>query len=177
MGAPEVPKPAKLMMSLISAEDDLMMNAVSDLKSIYGEFDFLTDLLAFDFTRYYNEEMGSPLFRRFIAFKELVPQEALADIKVQTNGIEQRYLRDGCRRVNIDPGVLSTGNFVLATTKGCAHRPYLRDGIYADLTLIFLKRSFRPLEWTYPDYRQGEVIELMNALRRSYLIQLKGKRA
>ena len=177
MGAPEVPKPAKLMMSLISAEDGLMMNAVRDLKSIYGEVDLLTDLLPFDFTRYYNEEIGSPLFRRFIAFKELVPQEALADIKVQTNGIEQRYSRDGCRRVNIDPGVLSTDNLVLATTKGCAHRPYLRDGIYADLTLIFLNRSFRPLEWTYPDYRQGEVIELINALRRSYLTQLKGKGA
>ena len=177
MGAPEVPKPAKLMMSLISAEDGLMMNAVRDLKSIYGEVDLLTDLLPFDFTMYYDEEMGSPLFRRFIAFNELVPQEALADIKVQTNGIEQRYSRDGCRRVNIDPGVLSTGNLVLATTKGCAHRPYLRNGIYADLTLIFLNRSFRPLEWTYPDYRQGEVIELMNGLRRRYLMQLKGERA
>lgn len=177
MGASKVPKPAKLMMSLISAEDGLMMDAVGDLKSIYGEVDLLTGLLPFDFTGYYNEEMGSPLFRRFVAFEELVPQEALADIKVQTNGIEQRYSRDGCRRVNIDPGILSTGNLVLATTKSCAHRPYLRDGIYADLTLIFLNRSFKPLEWTYPDYRQGEVIELMNALRRSYLTQLKGKGA
>jgi hypothetical protein len=177
MGVPKVPKPAKLMMSLISAEDGFMMNAVGDLKSIYGEVDFLTDLLPFDFTRYYDEEMGSPLFRRFIAFKELVPQEALADIKVQTNGIEQRYFRDGCRRVNIDPGILSTDNLVLATTKGCAHRPYLRDGIYADLTLIFRNRSFRALEWTYPDYRQGEVIELMNGLRRSYLAQLKERGA
>jgi len=177
MGMPKVPKPAKLMMSLISAEDGFMMNAVGDLKSIYGEVDFLTDLLPFDFTRYYDEEMGSPLFRRFIAFKELVPQEALADIKVQTNGIEQRYFRDGCRRVNIDPGILSTDNLVLATTKGCSHRPYLRDGIYADLTLIFRNRSFRALEWTYPDYRQGEVIELMNGLRRSYLAQVKGRGA
>lgn len=175
MGAPKVPKLGKLMMSLISAEGDFMMNAVGDLKSIYGEVDLLTDLLPFDFTRYYDEEMGFPLYRRFVAFKELVPQEALADIKVQTNGIEQRYSRDGCRRVNIDPGILSTDNLVLATTKGCTHRPYLRDGIYADLTLIFRNRSFRALEWTYPDYRQGEVIELMNALRRSYLAQLKGK--
>ncbi len=177
MGVLKVPKPAKLMMSLISADDGFMMNAVGDLKSIYGEADLFTDLLPFDFTRYYDEEMGSPLFRRFIAFKELVPQEALADIKVQTNGIEQRYSRDGCRRVNIDPGILSTDNLVLATTKGCAHRPYLRDGIYADLTLIFRNRSFRALEWTYPDYRQGEVIELMNGLRRSYLAQLKGRGA
>jgi hypothetical protein len=177
MGTPTVPKPAKLMMSLISREDGLLMKAMEDLKSIYGEVDLLSDLLPFDFTPYYDEEMGSPLFRRFIAFKELVPREALADIKMRTNGVEERYSRDGCRRVNIDPGVLSAENLVLATTKGCAHRPYLRDGIYADLTLIFQSRSFKPLEWTYPDYGQGEVIELMNGLRRSYLVQLKGEGA
>jgi len=177
MGTPKVPKPAKLMISLISPEDGLMMKAVEDLKSIYGEVDLLSDLLPFDFTRYYDEEMGSPLFRRFVAFKELVPRETLADIKKRTDGVEERYSRDGSRKVNIDPGVLSAGNLVLATTKDCAHRPYLRDGIYADLALIFRDRSFRPLEWTYPDYRKGEVIELMNGLRRSYLMQLKGKGA
>ena len=175
MGTSKVPKPAKLMMSLISLRDELMMKAMEDLKSIYGEVDLISDLLPFNFTRYYNEEMGSPLFRRFVAFKELVPREALADIKKRTNGIEERYSRGGCRRVNIDPGVISVGNLVLATTKGCAHRPYLRDGIYVDLTLIFRKRSFRPLEWTYPDYRQGEVIEMMNGFRKRYLMQLKGK--
>jgi hypothetical protein len=177
MGTSKAPKPAKLMMSLISAEDKLMMKAMEDLKSIYGEVDLISDLLPFNFTRYYDEEMGSPLFRRFVAFKDLVPREALADIKKRTNGIEERYSRGGCRRVNIDPGVISAGNVVLATTKGCAHRPYLRDGIYADLTLIFRNGSFRPLEWTYPDYRQGEVIEMMNGLRRSYLMQVKGKGA
>ena len=177
MGKPKVPKPAKLVMSLISSEDELLMRTMEDLKSFLGEVDLLSDLLPFDFTRYYDEEIGSPLFRRFIAFKELVPREALADIKMRTNGVEERYSRDGCRKVNIDPGVLSEENLVLATTKCCAHRPYLRDGIYADLTLIFRNRSFNPLEWTYPDYRQGEVIELMNGLRRSYLMQLKGKGA
>lgn len=153
------------------------MRAVGDLKSIYGEIDLLSELFPFDFTRYYDEEMGSSLFRRFVAFKGLVPRDALVDIKIRANGLEEGYCRDGCRRVNIDPGFLSTENFVLATTKGCAHRPYLRDGIYADLTLVFRNRSFHPLEWTYPDYRQREVIELMNALRKSYLGQLKGKGA
>jgi hypothetical protein len=177
MGTPKVPKPAKLVMSLISAEDGILMRAMEDLNSIYGEIELLSDLLPFDFTRYYDEEMGAPLFRRFIAFKELVQREALADIKEMTNGVEERYFRDGCRKVNIDPGVLSEENLVLATTKGFAHRVYLRDGIYADLTLIFRNRSFRPQEWTYPDYRQGGVIELMNGLRRSYLRQLKAEGA
>jgi hypothetical protein len=175
MGTPRVPKPAKLMMSLISAEDGILMRAVEDLKSIYGEVDLLSDLLPFDSTRYYDKEMGAPLFRRFIAFKELVQREALASIKKRTNGVEERYSRDGCRKVNIDPGVLSEENLVLATTKGFGHRVYLRDGIYADLTLIFRKGSFRPQAWTYPDYRRGEVIDLMNGLRRVYVKQLKGK--
>ncbi len=175
METPQLPKPAKLVMSLISSRDEIIMRAVDDLKPLLGEVDLLSNVLPFDFTTYYDEEMGSPLFRRFIAFKELVPRDALADIKMKTNGLEERYSRDGCRRVNIDPGVLSAENLVLATTKGCAHRPYLRDGIYADLTLIFRNRSFRPLEWTYPDYRQGDVIELMNGLRQGYLLQLKGK--
>jgi hypothetical protein len=177
MGTPRVAKPAKLMMSLISAEDKILMRAMEDLKSLYGEVDLLSDVLPFDFTRYYDEEMGTPLFRRFIAFKELVQREVLADIKRTTNGVEGRYSRDGRRKVNIDPGVLSEENLVLATTKGFAHRIYLRDGIYADLTLIFRKGSFRAQEWTYPDYRQGEVIELMNGLRGSYLKQLKGEGA
>jgi hypothetical protein len=175
MGALRFPKPTKLVMSLISAEDALMADAVGDLKTVYGALDLLTELLPFDFTRYYHREMGSPLFRRFIAFEELVSPDFLPEIKLETNKIEQRYSRNGCRRVNIDPGILSMDNVVLATTKSCAHRPYLRDGVYADLTLIFRNRSFRPLEWTYPDYRQGEVIELMNGLRRSYLMQLKLK--
>jgi len=149
------------------------MRAMEDLNSIYGEIDLLSDLIPFDFTGFYDKEMGAPLFRRFIAFKELVQREALTDIKKTTNGVEERYSRDGCRKVNIDPGALSGENLVLATTKGFAHRIYLRDGIYADLALIFRNRSFRPQEWTYPDYRKGEVIDLMNGLRRGYLRQLK----
>jgi len=173
MGTIKVPKPVKLVVSLISAEDGILMKAMEDLNSIYGEVDLFSDLLPFDFTRYYDEEMGATLFRRFIAFKKLVQREALADIKKMTNGVEKRYSRDGCRKVNIDPGVLSGENLVLATTKGFAHRIYLRNGIYADLTLIFRNRSFRAQEWTYPDYRQGEVIELMNGLRRNYFRQLR----
>jgi hypothetical protein len=177
MGTPRLPKPAKLMMSLMSAEDGIMMRALEDLQSIFGEVDLLSDLVRFGFTRYYNEEMGAPIYRRFIAFKGLVQRETLADIKKRTNEVEEKYSCDGCRKVNIDPGVLSEENLVLATTKGYAHRIYLRDGIYADLTLIFRKGSFRPQEWTYPGYRQGEVIELMNGLRRRYSKQLKGEGA
>lgn len=174
MGKPRVPKPVKLLISMISSEDGVLMRVLEELRSIYGEVDLLSDLLPFDFTDYYSEEMGTPLFRRFIAFKELIPRGALPDIKKKTNAIEEGYSHGRCRKVNIDPGIISEENLVLATTKSCAHRPYLRDGIYADLTLIFRNRSFQALEWTYPDYQRGETIDMMNRLRRRYLEQVKG---
>ncbi len=42
---------------------------------------------------------------------------------------------------------------MLATTKDHAHRIYLGRGIYAEVTLTFLKGAFEPMPWTYPDYR------------------------
>ncbi|MGB9627809.1 MAG: DUF4416 family protein [Thermodesulfobacteriota bacterium] len=41
------------------------------------------------------------------------------------------------------------------------------------MTLIYRDKSYRPLEWTYPDYRQEEVILLFNQFRKKYLEDLK----
>jgi hypothetical protein len=62
---------------------------------------------------------------------------------------------------------------VLATGKNYIHRIYLRKGIYADLTLVFKRGGFVPLEWTYPDYADPEMIESFNAVRSRYLEQLR----
>jgi hypothetical protein len=68
-------------------------------------------------------------------------------------------------------------HLILATGKGYAHRPYLRDGIYADLTLIYRDKSFHSLPWTYPDYAGEEVIGMLTRIRGKYLMQLKGNTA
>ena len=54
----------------------------------------------------------------------------------------------------LHPGVLALGKFLLATTKDQAHRVYLRDGIFAEVTLRFQDGAFRPWPWTYADYRE-----------------------
>ena len=82
---------------------------------------------------------------------------------------------EGRRRVNIDPGYLAKAHLILATGKGYTHRPYLRDGIYADLTLMYRDKTFHPLPWTYPDYAGGEVIGMLTRIREKYMLQLKGK--
>jgi len=176
MGKAKEPKPAKLFMSLIASEDEFLHQGIKDLDLTFGEVDFMSERLPFHFTEYYTQEMGKNLFRHFITFKNLISIPLLPDIKHSTNHLEEKFATPiGSRRLNIDPGYICLEHVILATTKGYAHRPYLRDGIYADLTLIYWNKSFQPLEWTYPDYRQEEVIGLFNQFRKRYVEDLKGR--
>jgi len=174
MGKTKEPEPAKLFMSMITSKGDLLQKGMDDLREIFGEIDFISDVLPFHFTDYYAKEMGNDLFRRFITFASLISRALLPEIKQRTNRLEEKYSTPGGhRKINIDPGYLCLEHVILATTKGYTHRPYLQEGIYADLTLIYRNKSYQPLEWTYPDYRQAEVIRLFNQFRKTYLEDLK----
>jgi hypothetical protein len=174
MGKPKEPKPAKLFMSLIASEDGILHQGIEDLRLTFGEIDFISERFPFDFTEYYAQEMGEELFRRLITFESLISISLLPEIKKMTNRLEEKYATPGGnRRINIDPGYLCLQHVILATTKGYTHRPYLREGIYADLTLIYRNKSYQPLEWTYPDYQQEEILKLFNQFRKKYLEGLK----
>jgi hypothetical protein len=174
MGEVREPKPAKLFMSLMTSEEAIFRDGIEDLRSTFGEIDFISERLPFDFTDYYAEEMGRNLSRYFITFERLLSIPALPEIKETTHRLEEKYVSpSGKRRINIDPGYLCLAHVILATHKAYTHRPYLRKGVYADLTLIFRARSFRPLDWTYPDYRREEVINLFNRFREKYLQDLR----
>ena len=177
MGQPKAPKPVKLVMSLIMGSEALFEEVTADLRPLYGEIDFESPWMTFDFTDYYAREMGRKLKRRMITFQRLIQPDTLSMVKGETNRIEQTYADRGKRKVNIDPGYVSTHHLILATTKPYTHRPYLRDGIYADLTLIYQKGGFRTLEWTYPDYRRPEMVKMLDQIRRTYLGQIKGRDA
>ena len=147
------------------------------LERDWGPIEFISQRSPFDYTRYYEDEMGSPLSRKFVTFREMVEQDALPRLKWEARRVEGTYRRsDGGRRVNIDPGILLPERLVLATTKPCAHRPYLERGIYADLTLIYEKGSYQPLAWTYPDYAAPQTVRMMNSLRDHYLVQKRTTR-
>ena len=174
MGNPKEPKAAKLFMSLIASEESILQQGVEDFRLSFGEIDLISARFPFRFTDYYAKEMGDHLFRHFITFAKLISIPVLPEIKRTTNRLEEKYATStGNRRLNIDPGYLCLEHVILATTKGYTHRPYLREGIYADLTLIYRNRSFQPLEWTYPDYRQAEIIGLFNQCRKRYAEELK----
>ncbi len=175
MGKAKEPPLSKLFMSLMTSTEAVGCQGIMDLESLFGKVDFVSERFPFDWTDYYTPEMGSPLFKQFIAFEKLIPMSALPDIKHMTNRLEEKYnTTRGSRQVNIDPGYLCLQHVILATTKAYTHRPYLRGGIYADLTLIYRDRSYRSLEWTYPDYGQPGTVALFNQLRKRYREELKG---
>ena len=172
MSRPKTPDAVRFVASVLAAESDIMAGALAALADRFGTFDFVSRCLPFVYTDYYREEMGEGLFRRFVSFEKPMPPEDLPAFKHITNEIESRFSKDGRRRVNIDPGYLSKSQLVLATGKPYAHRPYLRDGIYADVTLIYRDRSFRALEWTYPDYAGEQARRLFTMLRERYVVEL-----
>jgi hypothetical protein len=173
LSEPREPLPVKLVSSLFSAEKELLEDAFSHLETLFGPIDWKSDEIAFDKTTYYEKEMGSPLWRRFISFEPLISFEDIAEIKLKTNSYEKSLGVSGRRRINIDPGCISAERLILVTGKNYTHRVYLGKGIYADLTLIYQSGSFRPLPWTYPDYGDGEIIELFNGVRTRYMDQIR----
>jgi len=150
----------------VREEPAALAEAISTLSQEFGPVDLLSPTMPFTQTTYYHREMGTPLLRCFLSFAALVPRDRLADIKLFTNGVEkQSCTPTGARLLNIDPGLLSLENLVLATGKNFSHRIYLRDGIFAEVTLLFQNRAFTTLPWTYPDYASPEVMAILLRMR------------
>ncbi len=123
----------------------------------------------FTFTDYYEEEMGKSLVRFWCAGVQLVPATLLPDYKLAGLEAEVRWRVGGARRVNLDPGYISTLQMVLATTKPLPQATYVRDGIYALVELLYRDGGFQPLPWTYPDYRKAAAGGVFEPFRAHFL--------
>lgn len=168
MSHPGPAQPAKLVVSLLLGDKERLLQTTALLQEAFGVLDMMSPWMDFPYTQYYESEMGAPLFRRVFAYKQLVSQSQLAHIKCQTNAVEKSLSLDGRRSVNIDPGYLLKERFVLATGKNYAHRIYIGKGIYADLTLVYQKGGYRPLQWTYPDYQANDMQAFLIKVREKY---------
>ena len=173
MSIPQAPKPAKLVIGLIMKDRTFFGPAGAELSAGYGPVDMVSSWMPFDYTTYYEPEMGSPLYRRVLTYKNLISQDSLPEIKLATNRLEQFLAQGGKRRVNIDPGYLLYERFVLASGKNFSHRIYIGSNIYADLTLIYQRGGFEKLPWTYPDYADQPMLEFLTQVRRKYAVDLK----
>lgn len=163
----------KLIIGMISNEQELFKTVLWLLQRRFGEVDFVSPILNFDHTTYYNKEMGNGLKRNFLSFKKLIKLSGIEKVKLLTSSIEKRFLRYGRRRINIDPGYVELSKLVLLTRKDYSHRVYLGRGVYAEATLHFKNGTFNAWEWTYPDYKTKEYINIFNEIRNIYKEQKK----
>ena len=160
----------KLIAGMLSSVEEFFLEAEEKLSRHFGKTDFASNIIPFRYTSYYEKEMGKNLLRKFVSFGKLIDAGSLAEIKILAGNIEKELSNaSGSRRVNIDPGYLTDAKLVLATTKNYGHRIYIGNGIYAEVTLHFRDGSFKPWDWTYPDYRMEEYIEIFNKIRKVYI--------
>lgn len=175
MGKVKEPLPVKLVVGMISGEESLFEQAEKKLTQEFGSIDFTSSPLPFNCTDYYEEKMQINLKRKFIGFSSLINPAKIVEIKLFTNQLEENFLypHSKQRRLNLDPGYITLAKLVLATSKNFQHRIYLGKGIYAEITLRYKRgKGFTCFEWTYPDYRSKEYIEIFNHLREIYRHQV-----
>ncbi len=167
----------KLITGMITANVELFDLVQRKLSERFGDIDFESSVIPFDYTNYYEAEMGKNLFRKFVSFESLIQPDELAEVKVFTNELETQFFFPDTmnRRINLDPGYVVAGKMILATTKDQAHRMYLCKGIFAEITLQFRNKTFQPWKWTYRDYRTEEYIAVFNRIREIYMNQLRDK--
>src|SRR5262245_48125792 len=141
MGDVSDPTRVLLVIAVISRHDAALDWSRSTAAQKFGPVALTS--AAFDFTEtdYYTAAMGSGLKKQFLTFEQLIDPGALADIKRTTNRWEADYATQHThaepRPLNLDPGYVTGAKLVLASTKDHAHRIYLREGIYAELTLMY----------------------------------------
>jgi hypothetical protein len=175
----QTPKPAKLIIGILAADEEFLKIAIEVINANFGKTDFLSDIWPFNQTDYYKDQTGENILRQFVSIEKLIDPGKLAKIKLKTNKLEQKLAEqsasDLLRPVNLDPGLIEPSNLILATTKNYSHRIYIGKKIFAEVTLVFDKGAWKPFGYTYPDYRQDCYHDFFSKVRTRLLEQLKSK--
>ena len=169
MGVPTPPSPVLLLLAAFSRYDAALSWGRDRGVEAFGPVALESPTFAFDPTEYYQPTMGSGLRKVFYVFRELTEPARLVDVKLQTNAWERQYAElerhEEPRPLNLDPGYLTLGKLVLASTKDFAHRIYLDHGIYAEVTLQYRHGRWEHHQWTFADYRSEDYQRFFSACR------------
>jgi hypothetical protein len=165
--------PEKLVIGILCSHPECVREIEKPLTEQFGPLDYRSEAIPFTFTDYYEQEMGADLIRLFVSFEQLVAPDQLSAFKLRTNLLEKEFLKTGKRKVNLDPGLLSLGKLILASTKDNAQRIPLADGIFGEITLIYRRKGYIALPWTYRDYQSEAYQRILLQIRSRYKQQLQ----
>ena len=164
-----IPDPAGLICAILAVDEEALVRGKERMAQRFAEVILESETFSFTYTTYYAREMGTGLIKQFVGFQELVQKDRLAQIKLETIRMEGELGKNSPeglkRKVNLDPGYLTLAKVVLATTKNRDHRIYLTEGIFAEITLRYVRGRFKPQEWTYPDYQSEQAMRFFRQMR------------
>ncbi len=177
MGEIKPTLPIKLFIAITYNDIAVYSQVRKILQKKYGQIDQACNYDFSAFTRFYRKEMGDALHKTIVSFQPLIEKDETYWLKHYSNNLELEFanqIDDSKKRnVNIDPGYLTEAKIILLTTKNYAHRIYIGQGIFAEITLTYRKDSFTTNSWTYPDYKSEQVIHYFNDVRNLFREQLK----
>jgi hypothetical protein len=165
----------KRITGILYPDDARLEWTLDGLTRLWGEPEIVSGPVPFDKTDYYKD-IAPRLTRRFACFPGLAGAGGLPDWKRQTHELEEESAslagRD-TRTVNIDPGYVDGARLILASTKDHAHRVWLRDGIYAEVTLRWRFGRWVSFDYTFPDFRSGVYDGFLSSVRNLWLTERK----
>lgn len=170
---PTAPEPVKLFVGILYSDESLMQRAINRLLEEFSPIDFKSPVFEFSISEYYREEMGWPIFRKFISHFDLIDPKEIAPIKITCNHIEDELAVDGKRKVNLDPGYIDYNKVILASAKYNAQKIYLDLGIYADPTLWYENGAFQSYPYSFPDFKTGQYDQAFLHIRALFKGQLR----
>ena len=168
--------PGKALIGVLFQKEDIYQQFLRHLETIEVEIELESEFYKFDSTDYYQEEMGSGLYRIFLSLKGLYPVEQSVSLKNETNSWENEWKEAGKRTLNLDPGYLDLHKVVLLSGKEGLQKIYLGGGTWADLNLIRKARRFEALPWTFPDLRESRYHSFFERVRENLKLDLKSIR-
>jgi hypothetical protein len=173
MAAPSPPAPVKLFVVTLHHDLSIRDLAIDAFRTNWGDVDFESENFPFEETSYYEPEMGTGLQRRFYSFEKLISPDLIVEAKLECNRIEELFLHNGQRQVNLDAGYLDTYKVILASAKFGGQKVYMREGIYADMTLTMYKGKWESFVWGFPDFKSRKYDAVLSTIRDLYKKQLK----
>ena len=168
--------PGKALIGVLFQKEDIYQQFLRHLETIEVEIELESEFYKFDSTDYYQEEMGSGLYRIFLSLKGLYPVEQSVSLKNETNSWENEWKEAGKRTLNLDPGYLDLHKVVLLSGKEGPQKIYLGGGIWSDLNLIRKAGRFEALPWTFPDLRESRYHPFFERVRENLKLDLKSIR-
>lgn len=153
---------------------------IERIAEVWGAAHVTSAEIPFEAGGYYTSTMGPELQKTLVAFGDFADPADLADWKHQTNAWEAECAAqaksDEPRPLNLDAGYVTQAKLVLATTKDRDHRIYLRDGMFAEVTLTYVGKRWHHHRWSYPSYRTDEVARFAGDCRARLREHLRATR-